>query len=254
METPQTPGRIARFGPFEVNLRSGELRKRGIRLPLQEQPLRILTALLDRPGEIVSRQELCDLLWPGGTFVDFEHSLNAAVRRLRLTLGDEADVPRFIETVHRRGYRFLALNSLFNDPQRAPFGAVRSVHMPNPGERVRARLAVMPFSPEDVFSDGLTDEVITQLTRTCPAHIGIVAKNSVARVAADYLIEGAVRREGDRLRIRAHLIESCEQTLLWAAGFDRLWSDALTLQMDLAQTITRAIVESLSVDSVRAVS
>ena len=73
---------IVRFGPFEVNLRTGELRKRGIRIALQEQPLRILSALLDASGGIVTRQELCRLLWPDGTFVDFEHSLNAAVRRL----------------------------------------------------------------------------------------------------------------------------------------------------------------------------
>src|SRR5688572_11549045 len=101
-----------RFGAFEVNLRTGELRKRGVRLALQEQPLRVLSALLERPGEIVSREELRNRLWPNGTFVDFEHSLNAAVRRLRVALGDEAGVPRFIETVQRRGYRFIAPNEM----------------------------------------------------------------------------------------------------------------------------------------------
>ena len=72
------PAQVFTFGPFEVNVRTGELRKRGIRLTLQEQPLRILAALLERPGEVVSREDLCKRLWPGGTFVDFEHSLNAA--------------------------------------------------------------------------------------------------------------------------------------------------------------------------------
>src|SRR4051812_27296341 len=98
---------VLRFGAFEVNLRTGELRKRGIRVALQEQPLIVLAALVEHPGEIVTREELCRRLWPHGTFVDFEHSLNAAVRRLRVTLGDEAVTPRFIETVHRRGYRFV---------------------------------------------------------------------------------------------------------------------------------------------------
>ena len=111
MET--TPDRrladIVRFGTFELSLRNGELRRRGLRLALQEQPLRILMALLERPGEVIPREELCRRLWPEGTFVDFEHSLNAAVRRLRVTLGDDGDVPRFVETVHKRGYRFLAL-------------------------------------------------------------------------------------------------------------------------------------------------
>src|SRR6185436_7429646 len=110
METDNTAPQVVGFGPYEVNLRTGELRKRGIRMSLQEQPLRILAALLHAHGEIVTRQELCRRLWPEGTFVDFEHSLNAAVRRLRVTLGDEAGIPRFIETVPRRGYRFLATN------------------------------------------------------------------------------------------------------------------------------------------------
>ncbi|RPI49279.1 MAG: hypothetical protein EHM55_24055, partial [Acidobacteria bacterium] len=119
METIHPPAPdIVRFGIFEANLRTGELRKRGIRIALQEQPLRILAALLDRPGEVVGREDLCKRLWPEGTFVDFEHSLNAAVRRLRTTLGDEAEVPRFIETVHKRGYRFIALNDSF--PRAAP--------------------------------------------------------------------------------------------------------------------------------------
>src|SRR5687768_15752774 len=109
------PAGIVRFGTFELNLADGELRKRGLRIALQEQPLRILMALLERPGEIVGREELCRRLWPHGTFVDFDHSLNAAVRRLRVALGDEADVPRFVETVHKRGYRFLALGSAIRD-------------------------------------------------------------------------------------------------------------------------------------------
>ena len=111
METISGPrlADIVRFGTFELSLRSGELRRRGLRVALQEQPLRILMALLERPGEVVTREDLSRRLWPEGTFVDFEHSLNAAVRRLRVTLGDDADVPRFVETVHKRGYRFLPL-------------------------------------------------------------------------------------------------------------------------------------------------
>src|SRR5688500_23238 len=107
---------IFRFGVFELNARTGELRKRGIRIAVQKQPLSILLALLERAGDIVGRDELCARLWPDGTFVDFEHSLNAAIRRLRTTLGDEADVPRFVETVHSRGYRFIAMNEVFPRP------------------------------------------------------------------------------------------------------------------------------------------
>jgi len=98
----------ARFGPFELDLRSGELTSNGRRQTLPEQPLALLKALLERPGELVTRDELRHQLWPGDTFVDFEHGLNAAVKRVRDVLGDSADTPRFIETVPRRGYRFLA--------------------------------------------------------------------------------------------------------------------------------------------------
>jgi Tol biopolymer transport system component/DNA-binding winged helix-turn-helix (wHTH) protein len=99
---------MARFGAFEVDLRSGELRKQGLRLRLQEQPFQVLAALLEQPGELVTREELVRRLWPDGTTVDFDRSLNAAVTRLRQALSDSADVPRYIETIARRGYRFIA--------------------------------------------------------------------------------------------------------------------------------------------------
>ena len=100
--------RMIQFGVFEVDLRAGELRRSGARVKLQEQPFQILALLLERPGEVVTREELQTQLWPADTFVDFDHSLNAAVRRLRDALGDSAENPRFVETVARRGYRFLA--------------------------------------------------------------------------------------------------------------------------------------------------
>ncbi len=100
--------RIVRFGVFEFNRESGELRKHGFRIKLQGQPVHLLGMLLERPGEVVSREELQKRLWQSDTFVDFEHSLNAAIKRLRAALGDSADSPRFIETLARRGYRFIA--------------------------------------------------------------------------------------------------------------------------------------------------
>jgi DNA-binding winged helix-turn-helix (wHTH) protein len=102
------PEACVRFGEFELNPRAGELRRNGTTVNLGEQPLRVLTVLLERRGEAVTREELRDRLWPADTFVDFEHGLNAAVKRLRDALGDSADTPRFIETIPRRGYRFIA--------------------------------------------------------------------------------------------------------------------------------------------------
>ena len=105
---------ILRFGVFEVDVRAGELRKQGVRIKLQEQPFHVLTVLLQRPGEVLSREELRNQNWPPDTFVDFDNSLNTAINKLREALGDSADNPRFIETLPRRGYRFIAPVSAHN--------------------------------------------------------------------------------------------------------------------------------------------
>ena len=99
---------VVRFGLFEADLESGELLRQGTNVRLQEQPFQILSLLLEKPGEVVTREELRARLWPADTFVDFDHGLNAAIKRLRDALGDSAENPRFIETLARRGYRFIA--------------------------------------------------------------------------------------------------------------------------------------------------
>ena len=105
MPQPATTNTRLRVGEFEVDLRSGELRRNGDKVKLQERPFQILAALLEQPGEMVSREEIQRKLWPNDTFVDFEHSINTAVKKLREALGDDAENPRFIETLPRRGYR-----------------------------------------------------------------------------------------------------------------------------------------------------
>jgi DNA-binding winged helix-turn-helix (wHTH) protein len=102
------PVKRYRFGAFEVDSTTGELRRKGVRIKLHSQPLQVLLMLLDRPGEMLTREEICQGLWPDGTFVDYEHGVNSAVNRLREALGDKASNPRFVETLARRGYRFLA--------------------------------------------------------------------------------------------------------------------------------------------------
>src|SRR5262245_46501421 len=99
---------IVRFGVYEVEPRAAELRKHGVRIKLQDRPFKILSVLLGKPGKVITREELRNELWPAGTFVDFDHGINSAVNRLRDALCDSADNPRFIETVGRRGYRFIA--------------------------------------------------------------------------------------------------------------------------------------------------
>jgi len=120
-----------RFDSFDVNLRTGDVHRNGVPVVLQEQPLRILIRLLEARGEIVTREALRSELWPGNTFIDFEHSLNAAIKRLRDALGDSADSPRFVETVPRRGYRFIAPTSPVSDgtarPRRLPVAIAAAV-------------------------------------------------------------------------------------------------------------------------------
>jgi len=250
-----------RFGIFDVDLRTGQLYKRGVRVRLQDQPLKVLAALLEQPGEVVSREALSRRLWPQGTFVDFEHSLNAAIRRLRVALGDEAEIPRFVETVHKRGYRFIGSAQRTSLPH-----LVRAT--PRPGlpatiahiGRPRVRLAVFPFEPGDGFTDGLTEEAVTQLAQCCPRTIGVIARTSVAHaqrggasaadigraLAADYRVEGHVRRDGNRIRITAQLIESDDETHVWATTFDRVVTDALTLQMEIAGEIAKGVTATLT--------
>ena len=200
---------IIRFGLFEVDLRAGELRKNGVKIRLQQQPFQILAILLQHPGEIVTREELSEQLWPAGTFVDFEHSLNAAIKRLRDALGESAENPIYIETLARRGYRFnapvqstLAEASVLPDspaPSRnvmtrsavyalpgvglaivllvgAFFWAGRTHHGASTKKRIES-LAVLPLEnlsgdPEqEYFSDGMTGTLIADLSKIRPLRI-----------------------------------------------------------------------------------
>jgi Tol biopolymer transport system component/DNA-binding winged helix-turn-helix (wHTH) protein len=132
----QQPSGVVQFGTFEADFRAGELRRNGAKIRLQEQPLQVLALLLAKPGELVTREELQSKLWPADTFVDFEHGLNAAVKRLRDALGDSADNPRFIETLARRGYRFIA------PVNHAAATLERSAQSPQPAQLPQSRQAV----------------------------------------------------------------------------------------------------------------
>jgi TolB-like protein/Tfp pilus assembly protein PilF len=245
---------VLRFASFELDCRSRELREGARRIRLQDQPFEILRLMLEHPGEVVTRDELRQRLWPDGTFVDFEHSLNAAIKRLRAALGDDADHPRFVETVPRRGYRLIA-------PVATNDAAVVA-----DASAARPRLAVLPFSnlsddsAQEYFSDGLTEEMIAQLGTLCRGRIGVLARWSSmvfkgclqrARevgeaLRADYLLEGSVRREGGRVRITARLIETREETQLWSETYERDVVDYLSVQTDVATRIARSLAMELA--------
>jgi len=253
MDTP-----LVRFASFELDYRSRELREGARRVRLQEQPFEILRLMLERPGDVVTRDELRRCLWPDGTFVDFEHSLNAAIKRLRAALGDDADRPRFVETVPRRGYRFIA---------RLERGQAMAVPVPAAGGPAspRCRLVVLPFSNlsddsgQEYFSDGLTEELIAQLGPLCRGQVGIIArwssmyfKGSLQRAReigetlnAGYLLEGSTRRDGPRLRITARLVEASTEAHLWSETYERTTEDWLSVQAEVAGRVARSLMREL---------
>jgi cholera toxin transcriptional activator len=138
--------RVVRFGVFEVDRAAGELRKSGVRIRLQEQPFQVLALLLDRPREVVTREELREKLWPADTFVDFDHSLNTAINKVREALGDSASNPRYVETLARRGYRFLAPVEPAQTLQAAEPAVPNELNVPPPNRKVtRGLIGLIQF-------------------------------------------------------------------------------------------------------------
>lgn len=301
---------ILRFGVYEADPRSGELRKHGLRVPLEEKPFQALIILLQHSNQIVTREEFRNLLWPADVFIDFPHSLNTVIAKARRALNDSAEKPRFIETVGRHGYRFIekviiempraasgaALPALVSSGQVAARPAVvstapvaaywkrlkmagfalasavllalvvavfnpwgwRDAVLGRPGYRIRS-LAVLPLenlsgdSSQEYFADGMTDELITDL-----AQIGSLrvisrtssmqykyAHKSLPQIAqelnVDAVVEGSVQRTGNRVRIRAQLIEGRHDRHLWAQSYESDLRDVLALEDNVARDIARKI-------------
>jgi TolB-like protein/tetratricopeptide (TPR) repeat protein len=224
-----------RFGAFEVDLEGRRLLKRGMPITLREQSFQVLAALMERPGEIVTREELRRRLWASDTFVDFEVALNSAVSRLRDALGDSANSPSFIETIPKRGYRFV-------------------VPIPK-----RPAVAVMPFVnqtgnvKDEYFSDGLTDELIRALSRV--QGLRVTAGSVVFRfkgqrcdarqigneLAVEAVLEGSVWRTGDRIRISVNLVGVKDGFNMWAQRFDSNLGDVFTIQDEVCLAVAEAM-------------
>ena len=252
MNDAQSVAPVVRFGTFEVNLHSRELRKHGMRIRLEEKPFQILELLLERAGNVVTRRTLRERLWPD-TVVSYEHGLNTAVNKLRDLLGDSARSPRFVETLPRLGYRFIA-------PVVKPGKAAATE-----GKRM---LLVLPFESlcgddeQEFFAEGLTEETISQLGQLDPKRLGVIArtsavqykatKKSIGEIAAelhiDCVLEGSVRCDGGRVRITGQLIEARDQTHLWSASYDRDLRDVLDVQSDVAHQIGKALAFELLPD------
>lgn len=325
MQVP-TQTRRVRFGPFEADLYSCELHKDGLRVKLQGQPFQVLTLLLQRPGEMISRQELHQKLWPSDTFVDFDVGLNNAIKRLRAALNDEAGAPRYVETLSRRGYRLIVpveylevadvpnVSSVLTQhpkvaeptlpaaqPQDSPLRAVddaldkivtaRDFSPRTAGLRlpfflqwrnvaiamaalavlaigswwlIRQRqgaytIAVLPFKnlstepDSDYFSDGLTDEIITDLSGIDGLEVksrtsSFFFKNRSAKIrdvgaelGATLVLEGSVLRSGDKLRINAQLVRVSDDVPLWSSSFDRELKDVFVIQDEISRSIVNQL-------------
>lgn len=317
-------------GLFVVDLDSGEVIKAGRSVPVQDQPFRVLAMLLEHPGSVVTREELRSRLWPADTFVGFDEGLNTAIRKLRVAFGDSADNPRYIETIPKRGYRFIApVSGLSENPGSVPdlnaraerrlaAGAAESApgsegksptaqgpsrggtfrelrhskpawafagiilaaltfvlvkEIPRarppavPVAQKRAMLVVLPFQnlsndpTQEYFSDGLTEETITDLGQLSPAQLGVIARTSAMvykhtnktveqigrELGVNFVLEGSVRRENGRARISAQLIRVSDQTHLWAETYDaQTANDLLDVQNEIGRAIAQQVQAELT--------
>jgi len=306
--------RSVRFGVFEVDLRAGELKKKGIRIRLQGQPFLLLITLLKQQGEVVAREELRRTLWPEDTFVDFDHSLGTAINKLREVLGDSAANPRFVETLPRRGYRFIAPVVAVGEREDMPIPSEALPYKQEPatGDPLETRdhdqiallkgtavgvrrrwplpwkisglailmltagvmvlillrsrpptlirsLAVLPLEnlsgdpSQEYFSDGMTDELITELGQI--RELRVISRTSVMtykgtkktlptiaqELGADAVVEGSILHEGNEIRVTAQLIDARTDRHLWARSYVRDLTSVLSLQGEVAQAIANEV-------------
>jgi TolB-like protein/DNA-binding winged helix-turn-helix (wHTH) protein/Tfp pilus assembly protein PilF len=290
-----------------LNISAGELRKRGVKIKLQEQPLQILIMLLLRQRQLVTREELRKTLWPSDTFVDFDHSLNSAIMRLREALGDSADSPRFIETLPKRGYRFTApVSTVSVDPPQAFVPqAASTMHLPlteapitSPTPLLRTRrfrrsvlgggalllavalatgvlvwrqqaakatagtiqsLVVLPIEnltgdkDQEFLADGITDELTTNLAKI--RSLRVISFTSAMsykgthdalpqiahQLKVDGVIEGTLRKSGNRIRISTELVRAATDRTLWVETYDTELADVISTEAGVAQAIAKEV-------------
>jgi TolB-like protein/DNA-binding winged helix-turn-helix (wHTH) protein/Tfp pilus assembly protein PilF len=283
----QAAGSLLRFGAFELDLQNNELRRSGVLLKLSPQQFQVLRLLAEGAGHLQSREDIQREVWGTDTFVDFDRNLNVCVAQVRATLNDDSDAPRFIQTVPKRGYKFIAPVERIASgeaPARADLSAARPyllwfaaalaacgviatlyamLHRP-PGP-ARTMIAALPFEnltgdpKEELFTDGLTEELISQLGILNPDRLGVIGRTSVMRYKSgaraidqvgrdlhvDYILEGTVRRSDGRIRISARLIKVGDQAQVWTNTSERDQAELFRIEEESAAQIATAVSAKL---------
>jgi TolB-like protein/DNA-binding winged helix-turn-helix (wHTH) protein len=291
---------LVRFEDFELDLRAYHLRRSGRSLRLERIPTEVLRLLVQRQGQLVSREEIIEKLWGKNVFLDTDNAINTAIRNIRQALHDDPEQPRFVQTVTGRGYRFIAQVAEVSAPPASqghldrqsryslkfivPLVAGLALAVLGTGylmrphlfvksatPHARVMLAVLPFqnlsndSDQEYFSDGLTEETITDLGELSPENLGVIARTSALaykhtqksasqigkELGVDYILEGSVRREGERVRISAQLIRVKDQTHIWAQSYNRDMRDFLAVQNELGGAIAGQVQVSLTPEQKR---
>ena len=237
------------FGQFVLDFGRYELTRAGAAVRLERIPMDLLILLVKEDGRLISRDEIIERLWGKDLHFDTDNSINTAVRKIRHALGDNSGSPQFVETVPGRGYRFKVPTTSAR-PETAPITV-----------QPRMMLAVLPFdnlsgdSSQEYFSDGLTEETIMRLGQVSPSSLGVIARTSsmaykktnksvtqIAReLGVEYVLEGSLRREADRVRITAQLIRAHDQIHLWAETYDHRLPGILNIHADAAAAIAAEV-------------
>ena len=245
-----------RFREFELNEQTYELRKDGVPAKIQQQPARVLSLLVARGGTLVSRAEIRSSIWGEETFVDFEQGLNFCIRQIRMVLKDDAENPRFLETLPRLGYRFIAPVERASD--KTPAADMIQQHSS------KLRIALLPIrylegDAEDYFTIGLTEDMISALARLDSEKLRVVLgprlqpheiddgclERLQRELLLDFLLRISVRRSAESMRISAQLHDLKDKSVMWSEAYDRKASDLLEVQAEVAHRVSRSLAVEL---------
>jgi DNA-binding winged helix-turn-helix (wHTH) protein len=241
------------FGVFEADLCKGELRKHGLKIKLQPQAFRLLVYLLEHQGEVFTPEHLRNELWPQDA-LEFKEAVKVAITRIRAALGDSPTNPRFVETVSRRGYRFIVP---VQELDASPGGTHHPAH--------KVKVAVFPFnalspdSAQPLLTAGLAGEVLTELSLLDPQRLSVVASWSPrlqrgegehradisSQLGADYVVRGSIGSEHGKVHVKVQLTRVRDNANVWAATYEGKAADPLTLHKEVAHWIARSVESEL---------